>query len=157
MLNNLECPAIPQLANDCKSLMFEWRGRMPTIEFDIHLCEVSCKHKECIDGFRWRAEPSMPEEYGRYKSLSPKDRSIFIDQNPDFFRKGKIYNYLEDRDRINNTNKIHFNRLLEWLKLPVEVEADEDKGILSSPGVSAQAHEAVDKMVNSYSGRMKLN
>lgn len=154
MLNNLECPALPELAEDCKKVLVNLGSSLPNIKFDIDLCEISCRHKDCIADFRWRAEPTPPEEYTRYKSLSPKDKIIFRDQNPDFFRKGRVYNYLEAKHVITNINKRNLSTLLMWFKLPAEVKADPESGVVAQEGITAGARLSVEKYINTYSGRM---
>jgi hypothetical protein len=137
MLNNLECPAIPELANECRDLLRQWQGKEITSDFDISICEISCKHQACIDDFRWRPEPSCPEEYGKYKSLRPKDKDIFRDQNPTFFVRGKVFEYLETRDRIIMLNKRNIDILRGWSKL----------------AISDDARIKVDRCLNTFSGR----
>lgn len=142
MINDLECQALPELANDFKDLQSKWRGRDITDQFDVDICEVSCKHQECINDFRWRPEPTPPKEYARYKSLTPKDKGIFLDQNRDFFIKGKVSLFLDQNDVINNINNRNLKTLSYWLKFDERL--------------SREALHSVEKIINTYSGKMSI-
>ncbi len=152
MLNDLECQAIPELANDLRRLIREinrleeeevmahYNLLAETVnKFEVALCHIAVKYKDCVADFRWRPEPTPPEEYTRYKSLSPKDKSIFRDQNTDFFRKGKVFNYLDAKDVVSCLNVRNLETLKRWFGLK---------------GISAEARLSVEKYINTYSGRM---
>jgi len=141
MIDQLECPVYPEMANDFKKVSLKWRFKDLTIDFDVEICEVSCKHYVCIDDFRWRPEPTIPPAYAKYRAMIPKDREKYLEENPTLFVKGKIYEYLEERDRIRNFNTRNMNTLMEWLKLPV----------------SPSAHNLVEKYLNTFSGNMNIN
>lgn len=140
MLNKLDCLVCPDLANECKSLLQEWRGRNLTVDFDIALCEISCKNKECISDFRWHAEPIPANEFTKYMSLSFEDRAIYRKDHPLFFVRGKTYEYLNERDCIKTLNKRNLDVLKSWVKLE---------------GISPDARLSVEKYINTYSGRME--
>lgn len=138
MLNDLECPAIPELANECKDALRQFKSGDLSLQFDIELCEISCRNKDCIADFRWRPEPTAPNEYTNYLGKVPKDRAIYLDQHPTFLTQGKIAVYLDARDMVKALNKRNLSALLGWLKL----------------SISPAAHLSVEKYVNTYSGRM---
>ena len=139
MLNDIECPAVPELANDCRQLLRDFYGRTIGLDFDVALCHVVAKHKGCIQDFHWRADPTPPEEYTRYVSLIPKDKAIFRDQNPTFFIRGKVAIFLDARDMIRALNTRNMEQLLAWQKLS---------------GIIPEARDSVDKILNTFSGRM---
>jgi hypothetical protein len=145
MLNDLECPVMPDLAAECKQLLNSWSGRKITNEFDIDLCRMCFKYNLIIE-YRWRPEPSMPQDWSKYIGMNVKDRRIFMDQNPTFMIQGKVAEYLTNKDRIINVNKRNMALLLLWLKLPIAVD--------EAPGLTEDEHQMVEVNLNSYSGRM---
>jgi hypothetical protein len=147
MLDTLECPVCPELATDCRKLLQEFRNKTTDRDFDIALCKIAVKHKACIEDMRWRPEPSMPPDYGKYMGMSFKDRNIFLDQNHQFLTIGKVADYLNNRDMIRNKNKRNMDALLLWLKLPLVVD--------EAPGLTEDEHKVVEVQLNTFSGRMK--
>jgi len=106
---------------------------------DKQICETSCGIPECIDDFRWRAEPIWPEEFVAFKRLGIQEKEKYLEHNEKFFREGAVPAYLDQRDLIRNKNERNFNQLKEWFKLEV----------------SEGSRRLLEKMLNTYSGRMK--
>ena len=149
MLDQLECPVCPELSTQCRKLLSEYSFKPLDLEFEVRLCEIAASHKECIEEYRWRAEPTAPQDYVKYQSFSPKDRAIYLDQHPLFLTQGKCAEYLNNRDMINNRNKRNLDILKFWMKLPVIREVTEDPQV----GITLAAHAAVCRIVDTYSGR----
>lgn len=146
MIENLECPVCPQLANECREVLRDWHGKKLTPQFDVELCHIAVRNDKCLTDYRWRPEPSKPYEYEKYLSFSPKDKTIYRDQHPTFLIQGKVAVYLNDRDMIININNRNLNQLKDWHRLP---RFDVDTGV----GLSEVARIEVEKLINTYSGR----
>lgn len=138
MIDNLECPVCPGLAEECKGLMRSWRLKAWHSDFDIEMCHIVVKFKDCIEDFRWKPEPSQPEDYGKYLALSFKDRMAFLEKHPLFLTQGKVANYLNNRDMIRNLNRRNHSTLVLWRKA----------------GISVEAREVVDRYFKTYVGRI---
>lgn len=130
--------AHPQMVADFRALAAEWQGRAITAEFDVGLCRVTCKHKECINGFRWHPEPPMPAKFRNYIDLSENDRAVWLQANPGFFNAGVVPEYFVKRSEVRAVNHRNMEQLKVWLKLPLE----------------AEERAIVAKALDSYSGRM---
>lgn len=90
----------------------------------------------------------MPEELAKFLGMPKNAKDIWIDQHPTFFLAGNVPAYLDQRDMIRNGNNRNMFVLKGWLHLPVL--SDE---VLE--GINEDDRRIIEKVLNTYSGRMK--
>lgn len=134
MIGNLECPSIPELAEDYKGLLRKWSGNEITPQFDIDICELAVKHKACIEDFRFKPLPTPSQEYRKFKFLSKEEKEEFIKKNFNFYEEN-IKNFLDSVDMAKNRNDRNREQLVYWLKL----------------NISENARNCVEKALDTYS------
>jgi hypothetical protein len=111
--------------------------KMLGLTSDIEICEAACSIEECIDDFRWRAEPTAPQEYRMFKVMSKDGQKDFLESHKDFFLKGLVPLYLDQRESVKNKNDRNYNQLREWLRL----------------NITQESRTKIEKILNTYTGR----
>lgn len=140
MINDLGCAVCPDLANESKEVIKRFGIRPIDEGFDVEMCYMAIRNRQCIDDFRRRPEPTCPPEFIKYMTLVKKDKQIFRDQNPMFFVQGKVAYYIDERDRINDFNNRNKETMIGWLRLA---------------GISLEARKLVEQSLDTHSGPNK--
>ena len=123
MIENVECPVYPKLAEECKEVLSRFKlGEITEVQFNIDICEISCRNVECIDDFRWKPFPTKTQEFLKWKFLSKEEKEGLIKSNPTYVHD-KINSYLDSMEHIENLNNRNKEQLIDWLKLEITPES----------------------------------
>ena len=123
MIENVECPVYPKLAEECKEVLVRFKlDEITEVQFNIELCEISCRNVECINDFRWKPLPTKTQEFSKWKFLSKEEKEGLIKSNPTYVHD-KINSYLDSMEHIENLNNRNKEQLIDWLKLEITPES----------------------------------
>ena len=137
MIENVECPVYPKLAEECKEVLVRFKlDEITEVQFNIELCEISCRNVECINDFRWKPLPTKTQEFSKWKFLSKEEKEGLIKSNPTYVHD-KINSYLDSMEHIENLNNRNKEQLIDWLKLEITPES----------------RIKVEQILDTYSGR----
>ncbi len=123
MLEKLEMPQYPQLAEDFKALLNRFRLKELTEEqFDVELCETTCKHPECIGDFAFRNPPSKTPDVAKWKFLKEDEKKALLKADPEYYRDNILKHY-EQATWVENINTRNKAQLRAWLKCDISEPA----------------------------------
>ena len=123
MIEKLESPHYPQLAEDFKDVLRRYNLKELTNEqFDVELCETTCRHPECIGDFACKNPPAKSPDVAKWKFLKEDEKKAILKSNPEHYRDN-ILKYYEQSEWVENINTRNKTQLRAWLKCDISESA----------------------------------
>lgn len=105
MLNNLECPSNPELAQLCKGYLAKlWSGQISEKEFLKEVAYIALQDKYGFSDIYPKSLPTPPMQWQEYQRLNPTEKRHFLRDYPDFFERYEVQNYLDGCEMVRRHN-----------------------------------------------------
>jgi len=107
MLNNVECPRVPELATECKKIFhLVLSGRITLEESQKKIALLALDPKYGYNELRTdRPMPTPPRQLLDYRTMSQYDKKQYMSKNPDFLKSSWMRKYRNDSEMIEHQNE----------------------------------------------------